>query len=190
MGMSAVPPAHPARTAAAALGFQLTIFTNSLMEKQSKNTPETDEQVEDGKRRVTVRYSDEDLEEFRANIQQARQEAADEFQILKENLIELNDAEQADENSSYSMHMAEQGTEAQEKEKIYAQVQRLNDYIKKLDDALQRIDNKTYGICRICGILIAKERLLAVPITTLSASYKIRKKCPEDKVDKIVARQG
>ncbi len=190
MGNSAVPPVHPARSAAVALGFQLTIFANSLMEKQSKNTPATDEQAEDGKRRVTVRYRDEDLEEFRANIQQARLEAADEFQILKENLVELNDAEQADENSSYSMHMAEQGTEAQEKEKIYAQVQRLNDYIKKLDDALQRIDNKTYGICRICGILIAKERLLAVPITTLSASYKIRKKCPEDGVDKIVARQG
>ena len=59
---------------------------------------------------------------------------------------------------------------------------------KKLDDALSRINEKTYGICRVCGILIAKERLLAVPITTLSASYKIRKECPVDGIDKIEAR--
>lgn len=140
--------------------------------------------------KVDIRYSDEDLAVFKENIDSARVEAVEEFQILKEHLEDLTNAEQADENASYSMHMAEQGTEAQEKEKIYAQVQRLNDYIKKLDDAVERIENKTYGICRICGCLIAKERLLAVPITTLSASYKIRKKCPEDGVDRIIARSS
>ncbi len=146
------------------------------------------EETLDSRPKVTVRYGDEDLELFRKNIDVARQEAVEEFQILKEHLEDLTNSEQADENASYSMHMAEQGTEAQEKEKIYAQVQRINDYIKKLDDAVERIENKTYGICRICGCLIAKERLMAVPITTLSASYKIRKKCPEDGKDRIVAR--
>ena len=83
------------------------------------------------------------------------------------------------------MHMAEQGPEALEQEKTFAQVHRNSEYIKKLDDALLRIKDKTYGVCRKCKCLIAKERLLAVPVTTLSASYKIHSKCPQDGIDKI-----
>jgi RNA polymerase-binding transcription factor DksA len=124
---------------------------------------------------------------FRKHIESERKKAMEEFQMLRENLEDLTNSEMADENASYSMHMAEQGTDAQEKEKLYAHVQRISDYIKKLDEALQRIHDKVYGICKMCGILIAKERLLAVPITTQSASYKLRKRCPEDGVDRIVA---
>ena len=65
----------------------------------------------------------------------------------------------------------------------------MNDYLKKLDEALERIDNKVYGICRECNILIAKERLMAVPITTLSASYKIQEKCPENGIDRIQSQR-
>lgn len=136
--------------------------------------------------RPRVRYSDKDLEFFRQHILEERKKSVEEFQILRENLDDITNSEMADENASYSMHMAEQGTNAQEKEKIYAHVQRLSDYIKKLDEALQRIDDKVYGICKMCGILIAKERLLAVPITTQSASYKITKKCPDDGIDRII----
>jgi DnaK suppressor protein len=136
--------------------------------------------------RTAVRYSDSDLEMFRLHIETERKKAMEEFQILRENLEDLTNSEMADENASYSMHMAEQGTDAQEKEKLYAHVQRVSDYIKKLDEALQRIHDKIYGICKMCGILIAKERLLAVPITTQSASYKLRKRCPEDGIDRIV----
>lgn len=132
-----------------------------------------------------VRYSDEDLEIFRQRILELRKEAIDELRMLKDRLDDLNSYDFAEESMIYSMHMAEQGSEAMEKEKTYAQIQRINEYIKKLDEALQRIKDKTYGICRVCGCLIAKERLMAVPITTLSASYKIHKKCPEDGIDKI-----
>lgn len=138
--------------------------------------------------RSSVRYSDKDLNDFRVHIEAERKKAMEEFQILRENLDDLTNSEMADENASYSMHMAEQGTDAQEKEKLYAHVQRVSDYIKKLDEALQRIQDKVYGICKMCGILIAKERLLAVPITTQSASYKLRKRCPEDGIDRIVKR--
>lgn len=138
--------------------------------------------------RTSVRYADKDLEDFRVHIEAERKKAMEEFQILRENLDDLTNSEMADENASYSMHMAEQGTDAQEKEKLYAHVQRVSDYIKKLDEALQRIQDKVYGICKMCGILIAKERLLAVPITTQSASYKLRKRCPEDGIDRIVKR--
>lgn len=132
-----------------------------------------------------VRYSDEDLLEFSDLITQEKETALDELRMLKERLDDLTSFDAADESMIYSMHMAEQGSEAQEKEKTYAQIQRIHEYIKKLEEAMERIKNKTYGICRVCGCLIAKERLRAVPITTLSASYKIHQKCPEDGVDKI-----
>ncbi len=135
-----------------------------------------------------LRYSDKDLTAFRATIERSKEDAIEELRMLKERLEDLTNSETSEESAIYSMHMAEQGSEAIEKEKTYAQIQRIQDYLRKLDEALQRIDDKTYGICRMCGILIAKERLLAVPITTLSASYKIHQRCPEDGIDRIVAK--
>ncbi|HPD34002.1 MAG TPA: hypothetical protein PKV40_06650 [Candidatus Kapabacteria bacterium] len=133
----------------------------------------------------SVRYTDEELEMFEKVITEAKRESFEELRMLKERLEDLNTYDLAEESMFYSMHMGEQGSEPMEKEKTYAQIQRINEYIKKLDEALQRIKNKTYGICRMCGILIAKERLLAVPITTLSASWKIHQRCPEDGIDRI-----
>ena len=131
------------------------------------------------------RYSDEDLEEFKERIIEVRHEALDELRMLRERLEDYTSYDFAEESMIYSMHMAEQGPEALEQEKTYAQVQRISEYIKKLDDALTRIKDKTFGVCRVCKCLIAKERLLAVPITTLSAAYKIHKKCPQDGIDRI-----
>lgn len=153
--------------------------TKKSSKKQTEIASETQ------KPKPTVRYSDEDLEIFRKRILEVKREALEELNMLRDRLEDLNSYDLAEEGSIYSMHMAEQGSEIFEKEKVYAQIQRINEYIKKLDEALQRINDKTYGICRVCGILIAKERLLAVPITTLSASYKIHKKCPEDGIDRI-----
>jgi RNA polymerase-binding transcription factor DksA len=146
---------------------------------------EPEEEIGAFKPPVTVRYSDEDLDMFAEVVNQAKVEAMEEMRMLKERLDDLTSFDMADESMVYSMHMAEQGSEAQEKEKTYAQIQRIHEYIKKLDEALDRIRNKTYGICRVCNCLIAKERLLAVPVTTLSASYKIHQRCPEDGIDKI-----
>lgn len=133
----------------------------------------------------SVKYSDKDLELFKENILEAKNETLEELQMLKERLDDLTSESAQEESTVYSMHMGEQGSEAIEQEKIYAQIQRINEYLKKLDEALERVKEKTYGICRVCGCLIAKERLLTVPITTLSASYKIHQKCPEDGIDKI-----
>jgi len=137
-----------------------------------------------------VRYSDKDLTSFRTVIEKSKEDAMEELRMLRERLEDLTNSESAEESAIYSMHMAEQGSEAIEKEKTYAQIQRIQDYIRKLDEAMQRIQDKSYGICRMCGILIAKERLMAVPITTLSASYKIHQRCPEDGVDRIVAKNA
>ncbi len=138
---------------------------------------------------LPVRYSDEDLAMFQAVVEANRMEALDELRMLKERLEDLNSSDLAEESMVYSVHMGEQGSEAIEKEKIYAQIQRITEYIQKLNEAMTRIENKTYGICRVCSCLIAKERLLAVPITTLSASYKIHQKCPVDGIDRIEARK-
>lgn len=135
-----------------------------------------------------LRYSDADLKSFRSNIERAKVDALEELRMLRERLEDLTNSEANEDSSIYSMHMAEQGSEAAEKEKTYGQIQRVQDYIRKLDEAIVRIDDKTYGICHMCGILIARERLMAVPITTQSASYKIRKKCPDDGVDRILAK--
>ncbi len=132
-----------------------------------------------------LRYSDKDLTTFRSVIEMNKIEAIDELRMLKERLYDLTKNTSIEDTMVYSDHMGEQGSEALEKEKTYAQVQRITEYIQKLNEALVRIENKTYGICRVCNCLIAKERLLAVPITTLSASYKIHQKCPSDGIDKI-----
>lgn len=136
-----------------------------------------------------LKYPDKDLAFFRANIEKAKEDATEELRMLRERLEDLTSSENNEDSAIYSMHMAEQGSEAVEKEKTYAQIQRIQDYLRKLDESILRIDDKSYGICRMCGILIAKARLLAVPITTLSASYKIHQRCPEDGVDRIVAKR-
>jgi RNA polymerase-binding transcription factor DksA len=156
-----------------------------VKQKTKKAVVEVQEKVVKTPPKPKVRYPDEDLKMFHDRIVEMRKEAIEELRMLRERLEDLTNYDFAEESMIYSMHMAEQGSEAFEKEKTYAQIQRINEYIKKLDEALGRIKDKTFGICRVCGCLIAKERLLAVPITTLSASYKIQKKCPEDGIDRI-----
>ncbi len=147
------------------------------------------EQAVEVSARPEIRYSDEDLAIFKSIIVKAKLEAQDELRMLYERLDDLTNQDNNADSMIYSMHMAEQGSEAMEKEKTYAHINRVNDYLRKLDEALERIKDKTYGVCKECGILIAKERLKAVPITTQSASWKIRQQCPEDGIDRIT-KQG
>lgn len=151
-----------------------------MVEEEIIDTP-----VEESTPTPNVHYGDEDLKIFDVLIRKAKNDASEEIKMLRDRIDDLQNADFVEETMIYSMHMAEQGSEAQEKEKAYAQIQRLNEFAKKLDDALKRVKDKSYGVCRICGCLIAKERLMAVPVTTLSASYKIRNICPEDGIDRI-----
>lgn len=123
---------------------------------------------------------------FRQIILAERHKTVEELRLLRERLEDLNAFNYIEEGGIFALHPAEQGAEAWERERTYAQIQRLMGYLQKLDEALKRIEDKTYGICRKCGILIAKERLMAVPITTLSASWKIHRRCPEDGIDRII----
>ncbi|MBQ7206072.1 MAG: TraR/DksA C4-type zinc finger protein [Muribaculaceae bacterium] len=111
-----------------------------------------------------TRYSDQELQEFKelilAKIEQA-----------EENYKRLTDTIMVDE-SDPTFKMLEEGAATLQKEVSSQQAQRQLDFIRKLQAALVRIENKTYGVCRITGKLIPKERLLAVPHATLSIEGK------------------
>ncbi|HPN39630.1 MAG TPA: conjugal transfer protein TraR [Melioribacteraceae bacterium] len=120
-------------------------------------------------------YSKKDLEEFKEVILKKREEIIEQIQILKEQMMDPSTGQYVNENSPYSLHMAEQGTDAQEREKLYLWAQRENKFLGYLEDSLVRIENGTYGICiecidepqNLCPTcpLIPKERLMAVPHT-------------------------
>lgn len=119
-------------------------------------------------------YSDEELEYFRQIILKKMEEAEEELNTLQRSLRES--MENSSDESAYSFHMADAGTDAQEREKTYMLFNRTRKFIKYLDDALKRIDNKTYGICKVTGKKISKGRLEAVPHTQLSIEAKLKRK--------------
>ena len=110
------------------------------------------------------RYNTKDLDMFKKVIAEQRAEASEEFDIISQQLMDTT-GEFDGENQSFALHTAEQGSDAMEREKHFLQAQRTSDYIKKLDEADERIQRGTYGICVVCGELIEKQRLFAVPIT-------------------------
>ncbi len=110
------------------------------------------------------RYNAKDLDMFKKVIIEQRAEASEEFDIISQQLMDTS-GEFDGENQSFALHTAEQGSDAMEREKHFLQAQRTSDYIKKLDEADERIQRGTYGICVVCGELIEKQRLFAVPIT-------------------------
>jgi len=132
-----------------------------------------DSNKDKSKERVSP-YSDEDLEYFREIILKKRDEAEQEMESLQNNLRES--MENASDESAYSFHMADAGTDAQEREKTYMLFNRTRKFIRYLDDALQRIDNKTYGVCKVTGKKISKGRLEAVPHTQLSIEAKLKRR--------------
>ncbi len=119
-------------------------------------------------------YSDEELEYFREIIIKKRDEAEQELTTLQNLLRES--MENASDESAYSFHMADAGTDAQEREKTYMLFNRTKKFIRYLDDALKRIDKKTYGVCKVTGKKIAKGRLEAVPHTQLSIEAKLKRR--------------
>ncbi len=129
-------------------------------------------------------YSKEDLEHFREIILAKRDEIIEQLQNLKEQMLDPTTGEYINENSPYSLHMAEQGTDAMEREKTFLYAQRENKFLGYLEDALKRIDTGTYGICIECieepqylcetCPLIPKARLEAVPHSQLCLPIKQR----------------
>ena len=119
---------------------------------------------------VKNRYSDEELGEFRQIIEDKLEKARKELDFLNESM--LNPSEN-DTSDTYQVNkMLDDNTWAIEKENLSRLAERQRKFINNLENALGRINNKTYGICRETGKLIAKERLKAVPHATLSIEAK------------------
>jgi DnaK suppressor protein len=118
-------------------------------------------------------FSDEELEEFRELILKKRAEAIDDIESMR---AQIEDSREHESDSAYSFHMADAGTDAMEREKLYLMVSRQQKFVGYLDRALERIDSKTYGICKVTGKPIQKERLRAVPHTEISIEAKLKQK--------------
>jgi DnaK suppressor protein len=116
-------------------------------------------------------YSAEELKRFKEMILSKRQEMLEELDNLKESIMDVTTGEYVSESSNYSLHM-EQGTDAMEREKTFLFASRGSKFISQLDDALMRIGSKTYGQCKVCGLLVPKERLEAVPTAQTCAEFK------------------
>ncbi|HMY43484.1 MAG TPA: TraR/DksA C4-type zinc finger protein, partial [Chitinophagales bacterium] len=116
-----------------------------------------------------VRYNDEDLQEFKILIEGKLAKAQEEISFYQEQI------KNAAENDTKSTGM-EDGAFTSEKESLNQTIARQQKLIAHLDNALSRIQNKTYGICRETGQLIPKDRLRAVPHATLCVEAKKRQK--------------
>ena len=117
---------------------------------------------------VQLRYSDGDLQEFKEIILNKMEKAKKELEFYQEQI-----RTESDENK---FHGLEDGTHTQERESLNQMASRQIKFINHLEKALMRIENKTYGICRETGKLIAKARLKAVPHATLSIEAKLAQK--------------
>ncbi len=119
-----------------------------------------------------TRYSDTELQEFKTLILDKLTQAKNEFQNLTATLSNPNG--NGTDDTAGTFKVLEDGSATLEKENINQLAARQKKFIDNLEAALVRIENKTYGICRETGKLIAKERLKAVPHTTLSMEAKMR----------------
>lgn len=114
-----------------------------------------------------VRYSDAELEEFRILIEEKLAKARAEYEQLVKS-TQGNDVS----DTAPTFKAFEDGANFQQREEVDRLAKRQADFIRNLEAALVRIENKTYGICRVTGKLIPKERLRAVPHATLSIEAK------------------
>jgi RNA polymerase-binding transcription factor DksA len=117
-----------------------------------------------------TRYSDAELAEFKEIILKKLEKAQKDYELLKAAIThsESNDTE----DTSPTFKVLEEGATTLSREEAGKLAQRQLKFIQHLKAALIRIENKTYGVCRVTGKLIAKERLRAVPHATLSIEAK------------------
>jgi RNA polymerase-binding transcription factor DksA len=120
-----------------------------------------------------VRYSDEELAEFKELILERLARAHKDLEMLNDN---VSGGDNNADDTSPTFKILEEGSNVLTKEENSQLAARQYKYIQNLENALIRIENKTYGVCRMTGKLIPKERLRAVPHATLSVEAKMGQK--------------
>ena len=117
-----------------------------------------------------VRYSDADLKEFKTLIEEKIVKATDDLELIRS--AYMNDLNNGTDDTSPTFKAFEEGSETMSKEADTQLALRQEKFIRDLKNALVRIENKSYGVCRVTGKLISKERLKLVPHATLSIEAK------------------
>jgi RNA polymerase-binding transcription factor DksA len=117
-----------------------------------------------------TRYSPEELQEFREIIENKLDEARKDYELLKNSFSNKDD--HGTDDTSPTFKLLEEGSDVLSKEETGQLAARQKKFIENLEAALIRIQNNTYGICRVTGKLIPKERLRIVPHATLSIEAK------------------
>ena len=117
-----------------------------------------------------IRYSDQDLAEFKSIIEEKIKQAQQDLVLIESTF--KNDSNNGTDDTSPTFKAFEEGSETMSKEANVQLAIRQEKFIRDLKNALLRIENKTYGICRVTGKLINKERLKLVPHATLSIEAK------------------
>ncbi len=123
-----------------------------------------------------TRYSDEELEEFKGIIMIKLGKAKEDLELLTE--AYTNHSEHDTNDTSPTFKVLEEGQQVLSKEENSRLAARQQRFITNLENALVRIENKTYGVCRVTGKLIGKDRLRAVPHATLSIDAKMKMSNP------------
>jgi len=119
---------------------------------------------------TTNRYSDKDLEEFKGLIKEKIDKAERDLELIKS--AYMNDHNNGTDDTSPTFKAFEEGSATMSKEANSALAIRQEKFIRDLKNAMIRVENKTYGVCRVTGKLIKKERLKLVPHATLSIEAK------------------
>jgi|SRR5690606_3939839 RNA polymerase-binding transcription factor DksA len=117
-----------------------------------------------------IRYSDADLAEFKALILAKLEKAKNDLELIKS--AYMNDLNNGTDDTSPTFKAFEEGSETMSKEANSQLAIRQEKFIRDLKNALIRIENKTYGVCKVTGKLISKERLKIVPHATMSIEAK------------------
>ena len=120
--------------------------------------------------RKKSRYTDKELERFKKLIVQKIDQAKQDLDLLKS--AYMNDSDNGTDDTSPTFKAFEEGSETMSKEANTQLALRQEKFIRDLKNALIRIENKTYGVCRVTGKLIKKKRLMVVPHATLSIEAK------------------
>jgi DnaK suppressor protein len=121
--------------------------------------------IEKRKKVLKTYLTAKELNYFKDLIVEQKIEILENARRLRESLVDENTGDYIGDNTTFSMHMAEHGTDEMEREKTFMFIQRDEKHLFYLENALERVEKKTYGLCVSCGNPIDKGRLEAVPIT-------------------------
>lgn len=142
-------------------------LSKPLIKKQGEKSPKPFVNTKDNR----SRYTDKELAEFKELILEKLKEAQTDYDLLKQTLS--NEDNHGTDDTSPTFKLLEDGSDVMSKEETAQLASRQEKYIVNLKNALVRIENKSYGICRVTGKLIPKERLRSVPHATLSIDAKL-----------------